>query len=385
MKPLLSLSIILLLSILFISSDTAFDNAVINTQEEKKIIHNKSPLWKDDPQISLEFVRKFGELDTDDENLMLFRPTDVAVDSKGDVFILDSGNHRIQKFSSDGKYLMTISRNGQGPNELNNPTSINIANDKIFVCDMGNQRIQIFSTEGELIRSLRMGLKGGKRFTHFRLLSTGEYLTRTAPVMFPNDDINTVPIVHVLNNECIPDRGIGVGELEDFGDFVINVFMSMCSYERDSKDNIYILYSFLNKIEKYSPGGKLLFRADRSVEVDVNSKPTNQMDIVLVSHSLAVDSKDRIWITASLTKKAIKDMKEEDFQKKFDDKQVELEIYTTDGALLGRIPLPEIGNTPAVPPIALPSMGNIRIYRERFFIVDIVNKMTVYEYRIVEN
>ncbi|MCP4725418.1 MAG: 6-bladed beta-propeller, partial [bacterium] len=350
-----------------------------------QIIHNEYPLWEDYPEVSLEFVRKYGELDTEDENLMLFRPTDVVCDNNGNIFILDTGNNRIQKFDPEGNFLMTISRKGQGPDELNNPYSMNIFNDEIYVCDMGNQRIQIFSTDGHLIRSIKMGFEGGKRFTNFRLLSTGEYLTKPAPFMFPNEDIKTVSLVHILDNECTPVKGIGAGNLEDFGDFVINVFMALSGYERDSDDNVYLAYGFQNKIEKYSADGTLVFRADRPLEINVNTNPTNQMDVVLVSHSIAVDMKDRLWVSTAVKQKSLAEMSEEDFQKEFDEQHVVLEIFNSGGILLGKIPLPEMGNTPALPPIALPSMGNIRIYGDRFFLVDIASKMCVYEYRIVEN
>ena len=53
-------------------------------------------------------------------------PGDVAVDKAGNIYILDSGNARIQKFGPDGKYLATIGRKGQGPGEFILPDGLDI-------------------------------------------------------------------------------------------------------------------------------------------------------------------------------------------------------------------------------------------------------------------
>jgi len=36
------------------------------------------------------------------------RPEGIAVDAAGDIYVADSGNHRIQKFDSSGKYLTML-------------------------------------------------------------------------------------------------------------------------------------------------------------------------------------------------------------------------------------------------------------------------------------
>ena len=39
---------------------------------------------------------------------MLWRPAGVAVDTDGDIFILDHGNHRCQVFKPDGRWIMSF-------------------------------------------------------------------------------------------------------------------------------------------------------------------------------------------------------------------------------------------------------------------------------------
>ena len=57
-------------------------------------IYNLEPLWGTEQKVRLEFVRKFGDLNTEDERYLLIRPADVVVDDDGSVLILDAGNHK---------------------------------------------------------------------------------------------------------------------------------------------------------------------------------------------------------------------------------------------------------------------------------------------------
>ena len=50
-----------------------------------------------------EFVTKWGNFGTGDGQFN--RPRGVAIDSSGNVYVVDEQNHRVQKFSSDGAYI----------------------------------------------------------------------------------------------------------------------------------------------------------------------------------------------------------------------------------------------------------------------------------------
>ena len=86
----------------------------IETVDGVRIVHNqKGGVWGANPKLAIELVRTIGDVDTDDENLAFDSPVDMAVDEAGNIFILDSGNQRIQVFGPDGKYVRTIGRRGQ--------------------------------------------------------------------------------------------------------------------------------------------------------------------------------------------------------------------------------------------------------------------------------
>ena len=61
-------------------------------------------------------------------------PTDVAVDSIGNIFVTDSGNERIQKFDKNGNFVMTFGTFGHNDRQFDNLLGIEIdENDNIFV------------------------------------------------------------------------------------------------------------------------------------------------------------------------------------------------------------------------------------------------------------
>ena len=78
------------------------------------------------------------------------RPTDVAWDSTGNIYVADGyGNSRIAKFDSNGKFLKSWGSRGTQPGQFNLPHTIAIdAQNNIYVGDRENKRIQVFDTEG---------------------------------------------------------------------------------------------------------------------------------------------------------------------------------------------------------------------------------------------
>jgi tripartite motif-containing protein 71 len=63
-------------------------------------------------------------------------PNGIAVDSDGNVFVADSGNARIQKFSSTGQFLGKWGRGGNGDGQFLKPYHIAIdSNNDIYVTE----------------------------------------------------------------------------------------------------------------------------------------------------------------------------------------------------------------------------------------------------------
>ena len=121
-----------------------------------KIIHNESKIWGNSPQISLELVNTIGGLDEDDDNDIFFNPFDVVLDASDNLYVLDTGHHRIQKYGPDRKYLSTIGREGDGPGELKGPVHLNIVNNELVVNSSREQKVHYFTLDGKYISTTRV-------------------------------------------------------------------------------------------------------------------------------------------------------------------------------------------------------------------------------------
>ncbi|XP_011405168.1 PREDICTED: E3 ubiquitin-protein ligase TRIM71-like [Amphimedon queenslandica] len=83
----------------------------------------------------LSFNRSFG---SEGSASGQFRyPNDIAIDCHGLVYITDSDNHCIQKFSPNGKFVGWFGIKGSGPGELNRPNVF--TSDGVFVSSFGGK------------------------------------------------------------------------------------------------------------------------------------------------------------------------------------------------------------------------------------------------------
>jgi DNA-binding beta-propeller fold protein YncE len=72
-------------------------------------------------------------------------PWGIAVDAAGDVYVTDTGNHRIEKFDKEGNFITQWGGYGNGDGQFNFPYGLAVdAKGSVFVVDSGNTRVQQF-------------------------------------------------------------------------------------------------------------------------------------------------------------------------------------------------------------------------------------------------
>jgi hypothetical protein len=384
---------------------TAAHAQKVETVDGIRRVHNDDKgKWGENPQLSLEFVKNLGELDSDDENILFHMPTDIAFDSQGNIYVLDQGNQRIQKFDAAGKYLATIGRQGEGPGELQFPMSLDIdAKGYIYVPDTSNQRLQIYTPEGIDHKGITMdrGALGP-----LRLLSDGRMLKGAGGMMTispgaMNDKAPPPPLLKLLDAAgeeikefCVP---------HDYKEFITNMMGNRVHFALDTNDNIYVAFDYQNRIDKYSPEGGLIWRADRKLNYDTK-KPVSKgsrsggggriaiqaPQMNRASQGIAVDQAGRIWVvglerqikeeeqvnmsisrsmggggrsTQSVSVSGNTDLTTTDMYR--------LEVYDPEGVLLGIFPLTHF-------------VDDIRINKDRIFLLDRLRGAQFYEYKISE-
>ena len=73
-------------------------------------------------------------------------PGGIAIASDGSVYVADTNNHRIQKFTSEGVFVSKWGTEGSGDGELQAPNDVAVASDgSVYVADSKNNRIQKFA------------------------------------------------------------------------------------------------------------------------------------------------------------------------------------------------------------------------------------------------
>jgi tripartite motif-containing protein 71 len=73
-------------------------------------------------------------------------PTGISTDSQGMVYVADTGNNRIQKFDSNGVFILKWGSKGSGDGQFIGPSGITVdSSANVYVADSGNNRIEKFA------------------------------------------------------------------------------------------------------------------------------------------------------------------------------------------------------------------------------------------------
>jgi ABC-type spermidine/putrescine transport system permease subunit II/DNA-binding beta-propeller fold protein YncE len=94
-------------------------------------------------EVVVEFVNSFGIAGTAPGDFN--RPEGLCVDTKDQIHVADSCNHRIQIFSREGRFVRAYGKAGRQKGELSYPYDICVDTaGRQYVCEFGNSRIQVF-------------------------------------------------------------------------------------------------------------------------------------------------------------------------------------------------------------------------------------------------
>jgi peptidylamidoglycolate lyase len=91
------------------------------------------------------------------DSLHFYLPTDVAITDDGSFYVSDGyGNSRVVKFSPSGKYLFEWGTYGNKQGEFDIPHGITLDNKgNVYVADRQNNRIQMFDSKGVFLKELK--------------------------------------------------------------------------------------------------------------------------------------------------------------------------------------------------------------------------------------
>jgi uncharacterized protein (TIGR03663 family) len=95
-----------------------------------------------------EFISMWGFFGQGETPLALWGPRDIAVDTQGQVFITDTGNKRVVVYDADGNFITQFGSSGYEPGQFDEPVGVAVDDDGlVYIADTWNQRIQIMAPD----------------------------------------------------------------------------------------------------------------------------------------------------------------------------------------------------------------------------------------------
>ncbi|HEU4735433.1 MAG TPA: 6-bladed beta-propeller, partial [Solirubrobacterales bacterium] len=233
----------------------------------------------------------FGALGSGDGQLKA--PGDIAIAANGDLFVLDRGNNRIQRFNQEGKFVSKFGSEGSGNGQFKRPCAIAIdPSGNLWVADADNNRIQKFTEAGAFVKAIGVAGNGNAQFNKPEGIDTdlkgnvyvadtfnsriqvlnpaGEFVSKVGSLGTADGQFNQPVGVDVGpgGKLWVADRGLHrVSEFDAAGK-LLRVFGSKGSgdgqfwcpeaMEVDSRGNVFVGDRANNRIQQFSSKGKYL-------------------------------------------------------------------------------------------------------------------------------
>jgi sugar lactone lactonase YvrE len=173
------------------------------------------------------------------ENGQFNGPWGIAIAPKGEVWVTDKGNSRLEEFSSEGKYITKFGKSGANPGEFEVPLGIAIGPDgNIWLAENSRNYVEEFKPNGEFITRFTSiyGPAGIAVATNGNVWVTDSLSNRVQEFSSAGAEITQVG-----------SEGSGNGQLK-----------SPQGVSLDSKGYLWVDDSGNNRVEEFSPTGEFV-------------------------------------------------------------------------------------------------------------------------------
>ncbi|HEX5761804.1 MAG TPA: DUF6531 domain-containing protein [Solirubrobacterales bacterium] len=198
---------------------------------------------------------------------------DAAVDTAGNVWVIDLYGERVQQFTPDGQFIRQVGGPGWGNGQFSYPSGIAAAPDgTVWVADAGNSRIQQFGPEGEFLQVIEGW--GSGQFYYPEGIAVG-----------PD---GKVWVADTANHRVVKLDAEGK-YLSHFGSEGTEdgQFNYPAAIEVDAQGDVWVADTYNSRIQKFSPSGEYLLQAGGEGYGDGQ---------LYYPMGIAADSEGRIWV-----------------------------------------------------------------------------------------
>lgn len=232
----------------------------------------RDPFYRFDRQVQLNFSGSRSG-----------KPTSLAIDSTGRLFVVCSLTNDVRVLDSAGRFLFTFGREPSSQDKAGNkgvlkePSGIAIdKQDRIYISDLAVDKILIFSSDGRYQDEFSLHQPEKGRDTCGPFIAYNPYDDR----LYVADACNHLVGVYTLKGEFKASFGTaGTGEGEMSGPAHISF---------DAKGNIFVVDAGNFRVQSFTPGFKLRCVFGKS--------GTKEGEFVR-PYGLATDAQDRIYVS----------------------------------------------------------------------------------------
>ena len=144
-----------LLTLLFLfafycSRQDSNETYIIELKNGIENVVNFKPLYEDGDYVTLEKLHSIKLLS---DKYEISQVTDMAVDNDNNLYVLSVFESSVTVFDDRGKFIRTMGRPGEGPNDLNRPIRLSLYQNKLYIIE-GNNSIKIWDINGEYLQKM---------------------------------------------------------------------------------------------------------------------------------------------------------------------------------------------------------------------------------------
>lgn len=232
---------------------------------------------RDVKRIYLEEVLSIGSLEDD----LLYQWAGVSADEEGYVYVTDAMDYSLKKFDARGNLIKKAGRRGRGPGEFLAPRLLARAAGHLYVTDQEIFGIQVF--DENLVFQQRVPIN--IPVSDIKIFPDGRIAVSTT-------SMNQVSVVSIYDEKGRILRTIPYGPKE------AELMMDLVSFEFDSLENLYLVFIYQDRVEKYDRQGRQVWSIHLLNKKKVKKKKIANLVVPteIMYKDAALDSRENLYV-----------------------------------------------------------------------------------------